>query len=192
MIQTLSAQTGTCIELKKGQCLKVIDIFGDQVSDLFCVDASNLENYFSAQRTLDYNDGIYLKKGSKLYSNSSDELMTVIEDTCGRHDLLMPPCSLKMFQHVAGNEDYHPSCHENLATHLKAKNIPESSVNSTLNIFMNVSLESDGRYKIDAPLSKPGDYVVLKAEKDLYVGLTACSHEESNNSVCKPIAFEIL
>lgn len=41
------------------------------------------------------------------------------------------------------------------------------------------------------PSSRPGDRIVLRAEMDLHVGLTACSAEKSNGGICKPIDFYI-
>jgi uncharacterized protein YcgI (DUF1989 family) len=57
---------------------------------------------------------------------------------------------------------------------------------------MNVEVEPSGALKILPPRSKAGDSMVLRAEMDLIVGLTACSAEMSNNYRFKPIAFEII
>ena len=64
-------------------------------------------------------------------------------------------------------------------------------ISTTLNIFMNVWAEPSGRLHIDTPTSVAGDTYVLRAEKDLVVGLTACSAEKSNAGVCKPIDYEV-
>ena len=56
---------------------------------------------------------------------------------------------------------------------------------------MNVEVASDGGLAVRPPRSKPGDYIELRAEMDLIVGLTACSAEMSNNYRFKPIDFEI-
>lgn len=188
----IPASSGSCFKIRQGEYLKVIDLQGSQVSDLFCVDQNDLRNYFSAARTMDYNDGLFLKEQGKLYSNKSEVMMTLIKDSCGVHDLLMPPCSLEMFQLVSGNKEPHPSCHENLAKNFIAFDVPDYFIVSTFNIFMNVSVGEHGRFKINSPTSKAGDFVVLRAEKDLIVGLTACAHEETNGHQCKPVAYQIL
>lgn len=64
-------------------------------------------------------------------------------------------------------------------------------IGSTLNVFMNVWTERDGELHIDPPTSRAGDALVLRAEIDLIVGLTACSAEKSNAGVCKPIDYRI-
>lgn len=56
---------------------------------------------------------------------------------------------------------------------------------------MKVEVSPKGVLTIKKPLSKPGDHVVFEACMDLIVGLTACSHEETNAGACKEIQFEI-
>ena len=142
-------------------------------------------------RSIDYADRIYLTTGDTLYSNRSGKMLTILEDTCGRHDALMTPCSLEMFQIVAGNKEYHPSCQENLANAFHEFGIAGDRISTTFNIFMNVLVSQEGSLKIARSIAKPNDYVVLKAEMDLIVGLTACSHEETNSGECKHIEYEI-
>jgi uncharacterized protein YcgI (DUF1989 family) len=56
---------------------------------------------------------------------------------------------------------------------------------------MNDWTDEDGTLHIDPPRSVAGDRVVLRAEMDLHVGLTACSAEKSNGGVCKPIDYSL-
>lgn len=188
---TIPAQSGAAFFLKRNELLTIQTPEAAQVCDLLCFNAQDLEETLSCGRTLDYADTIFITKGDVLYSQRSNKMLSIIEDTCGVHDLLLTPCSLKMFQIVAQNEDYHPSCHENLCTNLAHFGIREAQVTNTFNIFMNVPVQTNGRFQIQRPQNKVGDYIVLKAEMDLVVGLTACSHEETNAGMCKPIHFRI-
>lgn len=193
MISTIKPQTGCAFRLSKGQLLKVIDPEGEQVSDLFCADAFDPEDTLSAGRTMDYNESVRLEPGFFLYSHSGNKMMELMEDTSpGIHDLLVTPCSLQMFQMMNNNTDYHPSCLENLAMNLAVFGFKEKQIGSTLNIFMNIKMTENGRLTVIAPISKPKDYVVLKAHRELIVGLTACSDEGTNNGRCKAIHYEIL
>ncbi len=189
--QVIAPQTGVAFELKRGQFLRVVDPHGSQVSDLYCFSAADLRESFSASRSIDYADTLYLTAGHALYSNRSSVMLTVVEDDCGRHDLLMPPCSLKMFQLVAGNGAYHPSCHENLAKNLARFGAGPDMIGTTFNLFMNVTVNERGGIKIQPPVSRAGASILLRAEMDLFVGLTACSHEETNAGTCKPIHYLI-
>ena len=57
--------------------------------------------------------------------------------------------------------------------------------------FMNVDVLPSGELRILPPKSRAGDHLLLRAEMDLIVGVTACSAELSNNGSFKPIDVEI-
>ena len=118
-------------------------------------------------------------------------MATIVEDTCGRHDFLLTPCSQQTFDLLYPELDRapHPSCFENLCLGLQQFGVSPDQVSTTLNIFMNVWTDPCGVLHIDPPTSVAGDRLVLRAEMDLHVGLTACSAEKSNGGVCKPIDY---
>ena len=102
------------------------------------------------------------------------------------------PCSPETFKFMYNNNEYHPSCFENLYTNLAKLRIEPDDIPTAFNIFMNVQFQPDGKMSVDPPMSKAGDYVLFEAQMDLIVGLTACSAEDSNNGSFKPIHYEIL
>jgi uncharacterized protein YcgI (DUF1989 family) len=188
----LAPQTGTAFLLGKGQILRVIDPQGEQVSDLVCFARADPAEWLSSGRTIDYANTIYVTAGHVLYSNRSRPMLTILEDRVGRHDFLLTPCSPQTFEILyEGHEGYHPSCFENLHRNLAPFGIAEDAIPTTFNIFMNVDVLPSGELKIGPPLSKAGDFIDLRAEMDLIVGVTACSAEMSNNYSFKPIALEI-
>ncbi len=188
---TIPAQSGTAFVLAKGQKLRVIDPMGSQVSDLSCFSQVDPRESLSSGRSIDYNDSIYLSTGDILYSNRSRPLLQILNDSCGRHDFLLTPCSLEMFRIVDPTLPYHRSCHENLARALQPFQIPPDSISTTFNIFMNVVVSPEAGLKILPPLSRSGDEIIFEAMMNLVVGLTACSHEETNDGACKPIHYEV-
>jgi len=187
----LEPQTGTAFELTKGQLLRVIDLEGEQVADLIAFNRADQAEWLSSGRSIDYANRIYLTKGDLLYSNRSRPMFTIVEDEVGRHDFLLTPCSAETFQIIYKNTQAHPSCFHNLASALAPFGIAPDSIPTTFNIFMNVAIDADGALRILPPQSKAGDSIVLRAEMDLIVGLTACSAEMSNNYRFKPIGFQI-
>ena len=184
--------SGTSFLLQQNHILNVIDIEGKQVSDLFCISQLDPKEVLSCAKSLDYNDGLFLSEGDLLYSNRSQVMLEIVKDTCGRHDLLMPPCSLKMFQLVSGDPDLqHASCHENLTKSMKEHGLTGDDVQNSFNIFMNVRVSENGFLKIEEPQSRKGDVVSFLAHMDLFVALTACSHEGTNGGRLKTIGYEI-
>ena len=98
VMNIIPPSSGISFVLKKNQVLTVIDIFGHQVSDLFCASLLDKNEFLSCARSLDFNDQLFLTTGHKLYSNRCRVMLEIEADTCGKHDLLMPPCSLEMFR----------------------------------------------------------------------------------------------
>jgi uncharacterized protein YcgI (DUF1989 family) len=191
MLNKLEPQTGTAFELRAGESLRVVDLEGEQVADFIAFNSTDKAEWLSSGRSIDYANRIYLTKGDILYSNRSRPMLTILEDAVGRHDFLLTPCSPETFQIIYKNDAAHPSCFHNLATHLAPFGIAPDTIPTTFNIFMNVEIDPKSELKILPPRSKAGDSIVLRAEMDLIVGLTACSAEMSNNYRFKPIGYEI-
>lgn len=193
-MQRLPPQTGLGIRLRAGDRLVVVDPTGGQVSDLFCVAGDGGGDWLSNGRSIDYGNTMYFSTGDTLYSNLSRPMMTIEEDTCGRHDFLLTPCSQATFDLLY--PDFggapHPSCFDNLCAALGPFGVEPGTISTTFNIFMNVWFEAGGTMHIDPPTSGAGDRFVVRAEMDLLVGVTACSAEKSNGGVCKPINVEVI
>jgi hypothetical protein len=191
-IKIIKKQSGSAFKLNKGQKLKVIDPQGEQVSDMVLFNADDLREKISSGKTLDFEESLLITKGDFLWSNRSHKMMEILEDTNGRNDFLLAPCSPETFQIMYNKSEYHPSCFENLYTNLKRYGIEPDDIPTAFNIFMNVQFAPDGRLSVDPPQSKAGDYVLFEAKMDLIVALTACSAEDSNNGSFKPIHYTIL
>ncbi|MEO7446406.1 MAG: urea carboxylase-associated family protein [Ferruginibacter sp.] len=191
--KTIAPRSGVAFELKKGQRLKVTDPRGEQVSDFICFNRDDKQEYLSSGRTIDYAETIFLTAGHKFYSNRSNVMFTLAEDTVGRHDFLLTPCSADTFRIIYGHTHPHRGCMGNLTEALAPYGINADAIPICFNIFMNVTVNGDtGAVAVLPPKSKAGDYVILEAEMDLIIGMTACSAEMSNNYAFKEIMYEIL
>jgi uncharacterized protein len=187
----LEPQTGTALVVKQDEWLEVIDPEGEQVADLISFAHADPSEWLCSGRTIDYANTIYLTRGDVLYSNRSRPMWRIIEDTVGRHDFLLTPCSPEMFRILYKTAGHHPSCFENLARSLEPFGISPDAIPTTFNIFMNVDVMPSGELHIRPPRSRSGDRILLRAEMDLIVGITACSAELSNNGRFKPIDVRI-
>jgi hypothetical protein len=188
----LAPQTGTGFTIARGQRLRIVDPQGEQVSDLTSFALDDPGEWLSSGRTIDYANTIYVTTGHTLYSNRSRPMWTIVEDTVGKHDFLLTPCSPETFTILYRTTGHHPSCFENLVRALAPFGIAPDAIPTTLNVFMNVDVLPTGELRIGPPKSRAGDYLLLRAEMDLIVGVTACSAELSNNGSFKPIDIEVL
>ncbi|MGZ5191923.1 MAG: DUF1989 domain-containing protein [Flavisolibacter sp.] len=192
-MNTIQPCSGVSFILTQGQRLKVIDIEGEQVSDFICYNLKDKAEYLSSGRTIDYAETIFLTKGHPFYSNRSNVMFEIVEDTVGRHDFLLTPCSAEMFRITYGHIEPHRGCFGNLAAALKEHGIESDEIPICFNIFMNVTVDgSTGKISVLPPKSKAGDYVILEAKMDLIVGMTACSAGMSNNFSFKSIGYGII
>ncbi|MEO8111983.1 MAG: urea carboxylase-associated family protein [Ginsengibacter sp.] len=191
-LNIIPPRSGRSFILKKGEKLKVVDIEGEQVSDFICFNLSDTSEYLSSGRTFDYAETIFPGKGDSFYSNRSNVMFDIIEDTVGRHDFLLTPCSADTFRIIYGHSSPHCGCLGNLASVLSEYQISADQIPTCFNIFMNVTVDGNtGKISVLPPKSKAGDYIILEAKMNLIVGMTACSAEMSNNYSFKPIGYEI-
>lgn len=191
MIEEIAPRSGTAFRLAKGRLLRVIDPQGVQVADLLAYNDADIREAISNGRTFDYEESISLTVGNRLWSNRSNAMLTIVEDTVGRHDFLLTPCSEATFRHFYPQHPVHRGCFGNLAEALAPYGIEPDMIPCAFNIFMNVSVTGDGRLSVKPPVSQPGDFISLRAEMDLVIGLTACSAYASNGGLFKPIRYEI-
>ncbi|GJE37006.1 DUF1989 domain-containing protein [Methylobacterium persicinum] len=191
-VQEIPPRSGTAFTLARGDRLTVIDPRGEQVADLVAYNRHDTDEVISSGRTLDYASRIYLTAGDPLYSNRSNILLRIVEDTVGRHDFLLTPCSVDTFRIIYGDTNPHRGCFGNLAAALEPYGIAPDRIPVAFNCFMNVPVDGKtGAITVEPPLSKAGDRIVFEAETDLIIGLTACSALQSNNGSFKPIHYRI-
>lgn len=192
MIHEIPPRHGVAFSVARGDRLRIIDPEGQQVSDLLAFNADDTGEVLSSGRTLDYASRIFLTTGDPLYSNRSQVMLRILEDTVGRHDFLLTPCSKDTFRIIYGDDNPHRGCFGNLAEALAPYGISADQIPTAFNVFMNVTVDgATGELKVLPPLSQPGDHILLEAEQDLIVALTACSALQSNNFAFKPIHYSV-
>ena len=192
-MHTIPPRSGTSFILRKGERLKITDPQGEQVSDFICFNFDDHREYLSSGRTIDYADTIFLSTNNLFYSNRSNVMFIIIEDTVGKHDFLLTPCSAETFKIIYNHPHPHQGCFGNLCDNLEKYGIEPDDIPVCFNIFMNVTVNGDtGKIAVLPPKSKAGDYIIIEARMDLIVGMTACSAEMSNNYSFKPIEYSIL
>lgn len=191
MLHEIPPRSGGAFRLPKGRRLRVVDPQGEQVSDLLAFNADDTAEAISSGRTLDYAGKLFLTTGDPLYSNRSNVMLRILEDTVGRHDFLLTPCSKDTFRIIYGDKHPHRGCFGNLAEALAPYGVGPDQIPTAFNIFMNVTIAPDGALSVQPPLSRPGDHILFEAEQDLIVALTACSAPQSNNYAFKPIHYAI-
>jgi hypothetical protein len=191
--QRIAPCSARAFELAAGDELVVIDPEGQQVSDLTAFNREDTREYLSSGRSIDYASRLFLTTGDVLYSNRSRPMFEIVEDTCGRHDFTLTPCSKDTFSIIYGETEGRPGCEGNLASVLAPYGIGVDSIPIAFNVFMHVDIDAaSGAIRVLPPRSGPGDHVRMRALMPLVVGMTACSAGQSNNFRYKPIDYRVV
>jgi uncharacterized protein YcgI (DUF1989 family) len=185
-------QSGRAFTVKSGELVRVIDVDGEQVADLVCFSYPDRSLRSSTDQTRDVARTLYISTGHSLYALTGEPLLAIVADDVGRHDLLYAWCRPEMYRRVYGQSE-HPNCHDNLLGALEPYGVTESELPMPFNIFQHVVIHPDGRMEVRAPLSRPGDALLLRAERDLLVAVSSCSVDRSacNGFNPSPIDIEI-
>ncbi|KAF9888650.1 hypothetical protein FE257_008408 [Aspergillus nanangensis] len=179
--RTLPARGAAAILVKKGQSIKVINTFGKQVVDFFAFGVEFPNEHLSMVHTRSMNSKLYAKQGDQLYSSRRRTMFTFVEDTSpGVHDMVWAPCDRERYR-MLGCEGYHDNCSDNLhrilSENFPAQAIRDSWTPDPLNLFMNVPIAADGGLSITEPVSSAGQFVLLRAEMDVVVAMSACPQD---------------
>ncbi len=160
-------------EIPRGRHLRIIDVSGQQAVDFLAFDLANTEIRYNNANSIKLNRTIYVTKGFKLYSDVAEVLMTVVEDTVGRHDTIGGACSREVNKLRYGI-DGTCACRTNFLAALQQRGMSARDIHANVNFFMNVPVQADGSTEIVDGLSTPGDFVELRAEKDTLVVMSNC------------------
>jgi uncharacterized protein len=191
-LERIAPMTGRAWRVPAGTVVRVIDLEGSQVADVFLVDAGDPTDGLSNGRTFDYGGTLSLTAGAQLYSSRSRLLATIVRDDVGAHDFLYAPCSQAMFERQYGVTAPHPNCYENLTSTLAEFGVPAATVTIPFNAFMRTRVGPDGRLTILPPTSRPGDVLELRAARDLLVAVSACSASVANGGGARPLGVSVL
>ena len=85
------ARHGRGVQVKEGQRIKVIDVQGKQVCDLFALRATDPAVFLSGTYTRSTTGHMRPRVGEPLYNNQREQILMLEEDTVGRHDMLYAP-----------------------------------------------------------------------------------------------------
>ena len=193
---TIPARKGKAAILRQGESVRVINTHGTQVVDTWAFSLRDPREFMSMEHTRTHLASLFPKRGDSLVTNRRRPILTLVEDTSpGIHDTLLAACDRYRYEQL-GCEGHHDSCTDNLAAGLAELGMTPPETPAPLNLFMNIPLGAGGRLSFEPTLSKPGDYVTLKAEMDCVVAFSACPQDlvPINGPACKPTDahFQIL
>jgi uncharacterized protein len=166
LVIDVPAGEGFAHELERGEVLRIVDLHGNQAVDTLLFDALDYRNRYSAVDTLREQGGVYLGLGSRLLALDGEPLVTIVADTCGRHDTLGGACSQEsnVVRYGEHTRDMHACRNTFLAEALAwGRGLDKRDLSANVNFFMNVPLTPTGGLSFADGVSAPGKYIELRA-----------------------------
>ncbi|MDH0292597.1 urea carboxylase-associated family protein [Pseudomonas sp. GD04087] len=181
-------------ELKAGQTLRILDLEGNQAVDTLFFSAANPRERYDVQRTLRKQGQVYLSAGSVLYSNLGKPMLSIVADTCGRHDTLGGACAQESNTvRYALDKRYMHSCRDNfLRASLHDGRLGKADISHNINFFMNVPVTAEGGLTFEDGISGAGKYVELLAHMDVIVLISNCPQLNNPCNGWNPTPAELL
>ena len=179
--------------VRAGQSLRIVDVEGQQAVDTLFYSAGNFTERYDAQATLAAQGSAYFGTGTRILSNEGRLMLTVTADTSGLHDTSAGACSCEANTVRFGHHTrYMHACRENFLVELAKHGMTKRDIVSNINFFMNVPVLPNGELAIVDGVSKPGDYVELKAEMDVLCLISNCPQVNNPCNGFNPTPIRIL
>lgn len=191
--EVIPPQTGLAIEVPAKSLIRLTDLLGSQIGDVFAFSSSDSTEWLSASHTRTAIMRTFPRLGEAFYTNRRRAILTLVEDTSpGVHDMFFAPCDIFRYQEF-GVEGHHPNCKENFELAIASAGYSLPIVPDPVNIFQNSPANKNGELIFGVAASQPGDTVTFQAEMDLVFVVAACSMDLGvvNGGHCTELLVEV-
>ena len=182
--------------VKAGQTFRILDLEGNQAADTLFYNADDVSERYSAMDTIREQGNVYLTAGTTLLSNLGNEMLTIVADTCGRHDTLGGACATESntVRYDLEKRCMH-ACRDSwmlaIAEH-EELGLSKRDITHNINFFMNVPVTSQGGLTFADGISAPGKYVEMTAAMDVIVLISNCPQLNNPCNGYNPTPVEVL
>lgn len=182
-------------EIRQGQYVRIVDVEGNQAADTLFYSAHDYEERYSAQDTIRAQANIYLTTGTRLMSSKGNVLLTIVADTCGRHDTLGGACATESNMVRYGLETRHMhACRQSFLQAVIGwgRGFEKRDITHNINFFMHVPVTPQGQLTFADGVSAPGKYVELRAEMDVLAVISNCPQLNNPCNAYHPTPVRVL
>jgi len=187
-------------EILCGQIVRIVDLEGNQSADTLFYNAHDYSDRYSAQDTVREQGNIYLTTGTRLLSTEGHVLLTIVADTCGRHDTFGGACAQESnMVRYAIEKRYMHACRQTFVKGIQQwkpgpgmREFDKRDITSNINFFMNVPVTPDGGLTFADGVSEAGKYVELRAEMDVIIAISNCPQLNNPCNAYNPTPLQVL
>ncbi len=190
--QVIPAREYASLILHQGETLRIVDVEGKQVADLVSLSNADKGEKLSCVYSNVLNGTWKLTKGHILYTNRANPMFSIVEDTVGLHYTGGGFCNQEI-NFIRYKDREMRNCADNLTKAFKPHGIvrEDFDFDCCFNVFMNLTYQPDGSMKLQEPLSKPGDYIDLRAEMDCLIAISNCPQDRNPCNGFNPTPLRI-
>jgi uncharacterized protein len=183
-------------EIKAGQYLRIVDLEGNQAADTLFYNAADITERYSATDTIAHQGNLYLGAGTVLQTNLQRDMLSIVADTCGRHDTIGGACATESntVRYSLEKRCMH-ACRDSWLLALQEHEhfgLTKSDITHNINFFMNVPVSPEGGLHFADGISAPGKYVELLAHMDVLVLISNCPQLNNPCNAYNPTPIEIM
>jgi urea carboxylase-associated protein 2 len=162
------------VRLRRGEALRIVDNLGTSSVSVIGWCEHDRSERINCADTAKVQWSAALSKGRVILSDMGRVLLSLIEDTCGAHDLLVggstAASTLAAFGETSRNT------HDNFLAAASKLGLGLRDIPPYVTFFAPLSLDAAGRFLWNAARKRPGDFVDLRAEVNLVLVLSNCPH----------------
>lgn len=185
------ARTGKAFLVNKGDLIRITDLEGQQPVDFWAFNKENPREFLSPEHTKPSIEKLFPHRGDSAYTNLRRPIVTVVEDNSpGEHDMQFAACDPARYRQL-GVTGEHASCQDNLHTSLATVGLSMEFTPQPWNLFTNFFINPDGTFTIKPPATKSGDNIVLRAEMDAFVVVSACPQDQNDTCGGNPTDIRV-
>ncbi|WP_445773768.1 urea amidolyase associated protein UAAP2 [Shewanella sp.] len=182
--------------IKKGQTVRILDLEGNQAADTLFYNANDVSERYSAIDTVREQGNVYLTAGSVLMTNDCNPMLTIVADTCGRHDTLGGACATESntVRYALEKKCMH-ACRDSwllAVAENEQLGLSKADITHNINFFMNVPITADGKLSFADGISGAGKYVELTALMDTIILISNCPQLNNPCNAYNPTPIEVL
>lgn len=181
--------------IKNGQFFRIVDMEGNQAADTFFFSEADTAERYSAQDTIREQGSIYLTAGTRLVSNLGNVMLSIVADTCGRHDTIGGACAAEsnMVRYSLDKRFMH-ACRDTFLLEMAKSRygVGKRDLAHNINFFMNVPVTPDGGLSFADGVSEPGKYVEMRAEMDVLCLISNCPQLNNPCNAYNPTPVRVL
>ncbi|MEV4583253.1 urea carboxylase-associated family protein [Nonomuraea jabiensis] len=188
------ATEARAMKVRTGQRVRVTDLEGGQVGDVFAFAADDVNEHLSASHTRAATSSLFPAIGEQFVTDRRRPILTLVEDTSpGWHDMLIAACDPARYR-ALGVSGFHASCADNLARSMAGLGLATPVIPQPVNVFMRIPVADDGGLSWLSSISRPNDAITLEAAMDCVFVVSACPQDlvGINGHKPTPLAIDLL